>query len=141
MDWSLQEQMIALMRAFGLHKPEQTPCGQPVPVAEAHALMALSSSEPLSQNDLAKYLCLEKSTVSRLVSQLQKRRWIMRQRSGQDRRMMELRLTESGRSVVADLAEARRLKFQKIASKIPLEQRADVIEALSILVEAMRQND
>lgn len=141
MDLALQEQMIALMRAFGLHKPDETPCGQPVPVAEAHALMALTSSEPLSQNELAKYLCLEKSTVSRLVSQLQKRGWIMRERSGQDRRMMELRLTESGRGVAAELAEARRVKFQRITSKIPLEQRADVIEALSILVEAMRKND
>ena len=30
----LQERMIALIRAFGLHKPDQTPCGRPVSVAE-----------------------------------------------------------------------------------------------------------
>lgn len=43
MNLTFQEQMIGLMRAFGLHKPDQTPCGQPVAVAEAHALMVLTS--------------------------------------------------------------------------------------------------
>ena len=33
--------MIGLVRAFGLHKPDETPCGQPVAVAGAHALMEL----------------------------------------------------------------------------------------------------
>jgi hypothetical protein len=40
---SLQEQLIALIRVFGLHRPDQTPCGKPVAVAEAHALMEWSS--------------------------------------------------------------------------------------------------
>jgi len=38
----LQERMIGLIRAFGLHRPDETPCGQPVAVAEAHALLELS---------------------------------------------------------------------------------------------------
>jgi hypothetical protein len=37
-DLELQERMIGLVRAFGLHKPDETPCGQPVAVAGAHAL-------------------------------------------------------------------------------------------------------
>ena len=49
----LQERMIALIRAFGLHKPDETPCGRPVSVAEAHALMELSRGEPLVQKELA----------------------------------------------------------------------------------------
>ena len=30
-----------MVRALGLHKPDETPCGQPVAVAGAHALMEL----------------------------------------------------------------------------------------------------
>jgi hypothetical protein len=33
--------MICLVRAFGLHKPDETPCGQPVAEAGAHALTEL----------------------------------------------------------------------------------------------------
>ena len=29
-DLELQERMVALVRAFGLHKPDETPCGKPV---------------------------------------------------------------------------------------------------------------
>ena len=137
---SLQEQLVALIRAFGLHRPDQTPCGQPVAVAEAHALMELAQGAPLSQNDLVARLHLEKSTVSRLVGILETRGWIVRARSAQDGRACELRLTDTGRQIAADLAEARRTKFARVFDAIPEEARAAVLESLHILVEAMRAN-
>ena len=136
----LQEQLIALIRAFGLHRPDQTPCGEPVAVAEAHALMEIAQAAPLSQNDLAARLQLEKSTVSRLVGILESRGWIVRARSAQDGRARELRLTESGRQMAANLAEARRVKFARVFDAIPETERAAVLESLQILVEAMREN-
>src|SRR5438046_1527168 len=93
---ALQDQFIALIRAFGLHRPEQTPCGEPVAVAEAHALLELSLAEPLSQNDLAGRLRLEKSTISRQVTLLERRAWITRTRAPHDGRVIELRLTDAG---------------------------------------------
>ncbi len=136
----LQEQLIALIRAFGLHQPDQTPCGKPVAVAEAHALMELAQGAPLSQNDLVARLQLEKSTVSRLVGILETRGWIVRARSAQDARARELRLTESGRQIAADLAEARRTKFARVFDAIPEQERAAVLASLQILVEAIREN-
>ena len=136
----LQEQLIALIRAFGLHQPDQTPCGKPVAVAEAHALMELAQGAPLSQNDLVARLQLEKSTVSRLVGILETRGWIVRARSAQDGRARELRLTESGRQIAADLAEARRTKFARVFDAIPEQERAAVLASLQILVEAIREN-
>ena len=136
----LQEQLIALIRAFGLHRPDQTPCGKPVAVAEAHALMELAQMAPLSQNDLATRLQLEKSTVSRLVGILESRGWIARARSAQDGRARELRLTDTGEQMAADLAEARRAKFARVFDAIPEAERATVLGSLQILVEAMRAN-
>ncbi len=138
----LQERMIALIRAFGLHKPEQTPCGKPISVAEAHALLELSreSEIPLTQKDLASRLRLEKSTVSRLVSLLEGRGWLQRIRSREDGRAMELWLTEGGRRAAADVAEARREKFARVLEAIPEGERASVMEALGILEEAMRES-
>ena len=136
----LQEQLIALIRAFGLHRPDQTPCGEPVAVAEAHALMELAQGVPLSQNDLAARLHLEKSTVSRLVGILESRGWIARSRSAQDGRARELRLTDTGQQMAAELAEARRAKFARVFDAIPETDRAAVLESLQMLVEAMRAN-
>ncbi len=135
----LQERMVSLVRAFGLHRPDETPCGQPVSVAEAHALMELSREEPLLQKDLASRLRLEKSTVSRLVRVLEGRGWVGRTRSPHDGRAVELRLTEAGRRTAAGLAEARREKFARVLEAIPEEERAPVLRALGVLEEAMNE--
>lgn len=95
---ALQDQMIALIRAFGLHRPDTTPCGQPVTIAEAHALLELQRDEPLSQQELGQRLHLEKSTVSRLVRLLEGREWIIRTRSEMDARVVKLRLSTEGQA-------------------------------------------
>ena len=137
----LQERMIALIRAFGLHKADQTPCGRPVSVAEAHALMELSRAETLVQKELASRLRLEKSTVSRLVGMLEDRGWVERSRSPQDGRALELRLTGAGKRTAENIAEARRAKFARVLEAIPEEERGSVLEAVRILEEAIRESE
>lgn len=132
---------MSLIRAFGLHRPGQTPCGQAVSVAEAHALMALSAQQGLSQNELATQLGLEKSTVSRLVKNMCDRGWLSQIRSDTDRRVVELGLTQAGKQAAAELAIARQRKFEQIFSNIPAGNQAAVMDALTILVEAMRKSD
>ena len=48
----IQQQLISFIRAFGLNQTERTPCGQPVSVSEAHALMELAKDAPFSQQVL-----------------------------------------------------------------------------------------
>jgi DNA-binding MarR family transcriptional regulator len=137
---AFQEQLVAFIRAFGLHRPEQTPCGEPVSVAEAHALMELIRGEMLTQNALAQRLGLEKSTVSRLVGILERRGWITRTRSPHDARALELQLTDAGQQAAAELAKARQAKFARLVAALPEAQRPIVIEALSMLVEALHES-
>ncbi|SRR6266498_2245754 len=139
-DQALQEQIVAFIRAFGLHRPEQTPCGEPVSVAEAHALLELTHGGLLTQNALAHRLQLEKSTVSRLVGILERKGWITRARSAHDGRAIELRLTDAGNGVAAQLAQARQAKFAQLLSALPESQRPMVIEALGMLVEALHES-
>jgi len=137
-DLELQERMVALIRAFGLHKPEETTCGKPVSVAEAHALMELAREDgPLVQKELAARLRLEKSTVSRLVGMLEERGWVGRCRSPKDGRALEVSLTEAGRKAAAEIAGARRAKFARVLEAIPEGERASVLEAMKTLEEAM----
>jgi DNA-binding MarR family transcriptional regulator len=132
--------MIALIRAFGLHKPDETPCGKPVSVAEAHALMELSREDgPLVQKELGARLRLEKSTVSRLVGLLEGRRWVKRSRSPEDGRAVEVRLTAAGSKAAADIAGARRSKFARVLEAIPEDERASVLRAMQTLEEAMNE--
>jgi DNA-binding MarR family transcriptional regulator len=133
---ALQEQMIALVRAAGLHQPDRTPCGQPVPVSEAHAVLELSHNDAMTQRELTRRLRLEKSAVSRLVRQLHNRGWVSYERVEADGRVNLLSLTDDGRRAAADLAAVRSARFARVLDAIPEAERASVLQGLVSLVEA-----
>lgn len=65
-----QEALMRFVRHFGLHQPDRTPCGPPLPVSEAHAMVKIAREGRIRQVELARRLRLAKSTVSRLVANL-----------------------------------------------------------------------
>ncbi|WP_109593293.1 MarR family winged helix-turn-helix transcriptional regulator [Actinoplanes xinjiangensis] len=131
-----QEALMRFVREFGLHQPDRTPCGQPLPVSEAHAMVEIARDGRLRQVDLARRLRLEKSTVSRLVTNLVNRGWIRRETAGDDGRGVLLLLTETGATAAARQADARRDRLTSVLDRIPDTQRGAVVAALHILAEA-----
>ncbi|MBW0273824.1 hypothetical protein ATM97_31420 [Nocardia sp. MH4] len=133
----LQSGVVAFVRAFGLHQPDTTPCGQTIPISQAHALTELAARQPINQSELGLILRLTKSTVSRMVGLMEGRGWIERVRGGAaDGRMVLLRLTDSGERVAADISAARRTRMETFLGRIPTAQRDAVLQALSTLTEA-----
>lgn len=131
--------MVGFVRAFGLHRPAETPCARPIPLGEAHALMDLAEHGPLSHGELAARLKLQKSTVSRLVRQLQKRSWVVRDVSSEDKRVRLVRLTRKGLAAAKRLAFARQDKFASLLAAIPRAERTLVLNALTILTRALER--
>jgi len=131
--------MVGLVRALGLHQPDRTPCAQPIAVAEAHALLEVSREPGLSQNSLAARLRLEKSSVSRIVTALEKRGWIARKRNPNDTRVVQLHLSDDGRKAAATVASSRQAKFEQILAAIPAGERRAVIASLGTLLEVIRE--
>jgi DNA-binding MarR family transcriptional regulator len=132
----LLESVVAFVRSFGLHKPDQTPCGQPVAVAEAHALMDLVDFGSMRQGELAARLQLEKSTVCRLVRQMEAHGWIQRNSDRHDGRTVLVRLTRKGRETATELARAPQEKCPRILAAIPEDKRSMAVHAISILERA-----
>jgi DNA-binding MarR family transcriptional regulator len=134
----LQHRMVEFVRAFGLHRPDETPCGAPVPVSEAHALSALAERGALVQSQLGSYLGLTKSTVSRLVDQLERRGWVARRTGDGDARQRLVSLTGEGEKVAADIARRRSERMARLLDHVPPSERAGLLAALDALVEAAR---
>jgi DNA-binding MarR family transcriptional regulator len=134
----LQRRIVAFVRAFGLHRPDETPCGAPVPVSEAHALAALAEHGPLPQRELGDQLGLTKSTISRLVDQLERRGWAQRHAGDDDARQRLVDLTPEGRKVADDIAARRAERMARVLEHIPENDRPAVLAALDALVEATR---
>ncbi|HEX6418923.1 MAG TPA: MarR family transcriptional regulator [Acidimicrobiales bacterium] len=133
---ALQRHLVGFIRAFGLHRPDETPCGTPVPVSEAHALAVLAEHGPLTQKALAGHLALRKSTVSRLVDQVVARGWAERTTSPDDGRCRLVGLTARGREAAAGLQRARAARFARLLDHIPPPERPAVLAALATLTEA-----
>lgn len=133
--------MVALTRAFGWHRPESTPCGQPVPISEAHALLELSRGIPMSQTELGAALNLRKSTVSRLVGNLSSRGWLERTRNEADGRAWDLGLTPAGMDAAATLARARQARMDGILRRIPVAERSKLMDSLTTLIGAINELD
>ena len=131
--------MLHLIRSLGLHKPDETPCGHPISVAEAHALLEVARESGISQNGLAGRLKLEKSTISRLVTMLEGRGWIRRARDQTDGRVVRLHLTQRGIKANSEIAASRRAKFERIFTAIPTGRRQSVVDSLLLLLEVTRE--
>ncbi len=135
----LQRQLVAFVRGFGLHQPDTTPCGAPVPVSEAHALAVLADEGALPQVELGRHLGLTKSTVSRLVDQLEDRGWARRRAGHDDARRRLVELTPEGRETARDIGQLRAQRMARLLDRIPPRDRTAVLAVLKTLAEAARE--
>jgi DNA-binding MarR family transcriptional regulator len=132
----LRERVQAFVRSFGLLNQERTPCGRPLPTSHAHALQVLGQEQPITQQVLAERLRLDKSTTSRLITQLGERGWVERGPNPANRREVRLSLTPAGQGALESILQASADRYRAMLGRIPPEKRAGVLEALDVLTAA-----
>jgi DNA-binding MarR family transcriptional regulator len=135
----LRDAFEAVVRALGLLRPDTTPCGQPMSITEAHAISELGRRGPITQNDLATALGLQKSTVSRLVDQLVARGSAIRRPNPSDQRSVLVSLTPVGADQARRLADARCALFTTLIERLEAPERRTVVEGLTRLAEVARE--
>jgi DNA-binding MarR family transcriptional regulator len=139
----LRQKIQDFVRAFGLLR-SQTPCGKPVSVSAAHAVMLLRSEKhghALSQSALQKTLFLDKSNITRLSASLENDGFISQRQSKEDRRVRELILTKKGERLADSLLVASQERFSEILNQIPKSRRAQVFSALELLTNAIQKSN
>jgi DNA-binding MarR family transcriptional regulator len=124
---SFDQLLLDVFREMGAHRPEQVLPGWSLSLSEIYALDILAERAPLSQQELGAALSLEKSSVSRLVQQLEQEGWVRRERDTRDGRLRLLRLTEAG----AETAD--RLQQQMSAAHATLFERLTPPEQVALL--------
>lgn len=134
----LRDVFPAVVRGLGMLRPDTTPCGQPMSTTEAHAVDELRHRGALAQKDLANALGLQKSTVSRLVDQLEAHDLVARASNPSDSRSVHVVLTPNGERRAERLASARQAFFEELLEPLDVEERHTVIQGLSILQEVAR---
>lgn len=138
---ALRKQIQTFVRQFGLLEQEHTPCHVPLTPSQAHTLQVLGQAETLMQYQLAAQLCLEKSTVSRLVQSLVERGWVERTSNPDNRREVLLTLTDAGRSSFEEVQAHAVTKYSTIWSRIPEDRRAQVLDVLATLNTILQEEE
>jgi DNA-binding MarR family transcriptional regulator len=76
---------------------------------------------------------LEKSKVSRAVTRLQTRGWVAKQTNEEDRRLVELKLTEKGQKMIDEMAELATAFEQALMGQLPDQGKTFRAELLAVL--------
>ena len=133
------------IRSIGLLAGDQTPCGQPLAVSHAHALMVLLEAERegtrLTQRELGDALGIDKSNVTRLCRRMQSTGHLVQNRSAEDGRARLLSLTTVGRRVAKNVERSSHDRFQRLMSALPRKSRASVLASLARLNQAILSGD
>ncbi|HEX6676596.1 MAG TPA: MarR family transcriptional regulator [Actinomycetes bacterium] len=124
------------MRALGLHRPDPALPEAPVSVSEGLALAELAHQAPLSQQELADRLQLEKSSVSRLIANLEVRGLVSRQRDPANRRWFQVTLTDRGRATATQLIARFHQRHQRLFAALRPSERQALATGLTALVRA-----
>jgi DNA-binding MarR family transcriptional regulator len=125
------------IRSSGLLAGDQTPCGHPVAVSHAHALMVLLETarkgKCMAQRELGQALGIDKSNVARLCRRMESAGHLVQSRSADDGRARLLSLTARGTRVAKTVERSSRDRFQWLMSAIPRSSRAGVLSSLACL--------
>lgn len=139
-DW-LGALITRMVRTAGFLQPDHPILpGEPVSLSEMFALGEIANRSPLTQQDLAALLGLEKSTVSRLVAGLERRGLVSRGRNPENRRFYQLMLTEHGREVVRHLTEGMRAYHARILAAMTQAERDALAVGLGALLRVVEQD-
>jgi DNA-binding MarR family transcriptional regulator len=137
----LRRLVQTFIREFGLLEQNQTPCGKPLPVSHAHALMVLLGWDPergaMAQKDLARELGIDKSNVARLCQRMEDAGHVEQVRSPNDGRARFLRLTKRGVEVAREVDASSRERFSSLLRAMPRDQHRTVESGLKLLSAAV----
>jgi DNA-binding MarR family transcriptional regulator len=112
-------------------------CG--VTVAQCHCLFAIEDLDQTTIGALAKFLRLDKSTLSRTVDSLVRLGYVSRESDHIDRRIYRISLTQLGYQQVEKMHTVNDAYFSQVFEQIPESDRENVARNLGIFVDAINK--
>jgi len=137
--------VMQFIRTMGLLQVRETPCGQPLSVAQAHTLLFLRgrTADPMgpSQQAIAEHLKVDKSTVTRLLRRMSEQGLVQLVNCPIDKRAKRVSLTEQGLRMGNQVREASLAMFAQVVSTLPSDDDCShITTALHQLNRAIAQS-
>ena len=86
-------------------------------------IMALFEEEGASAGELSRRLTIDNATLSGVLDRLAEGGWIIKETTGDDRRALQIYLTQKGKDIVRTLLEVRDQVNEDVLGKLKLEEQ------------------
>ena len=127
-----------LVRVFQLFERDQIKI-HGFTTTQCYTILELYKSGSLTMNELSEKMNLNSSTMTRILDNLVRDKYISRDKDESDRRIVLVSLTDSGRRAAQSLDIAVKEYYKKIIQNIPEGQVDDVLKSVNILQEAFEK--
>ncbi len=131
----LRNAVREFVRAFGLLSTNNTPCGVPMHVSEAHALMELKAP---TLADLRNTLQIDKSNISRLCKRLQSKGLVHCHPCDVDGRAKRIVLTDEGFQLATLVDDASLRRFSELVAALPDSASISIVKSVESLTRAIQ---
>ncbi|MTI94597.1 MAG: MarR family transcriptional regulator [Firmicutes bacterium] len=108
-------------------------------MSQCYTLFNVQQHAALTMNQLSEKMNLDTSTMTRIVSTLVRDGYLVRERSPEDRRVIHVRLTETGKEAVGELSQAVREYYSLIIQAIPQGEVESVLKSVNTLLMAFEK--
>lgn len=126
-----------VVRLFIQAQRTMTSCCSDASSKECEALLTIGGAEPITVQEFARRMNLEKTWASRLLTRLEKKKFIRRVPHPEDGRSWLLELTSVGKSERETLQTSLKEHAVNLLRCVPASQRAGVEQALGHLRDAL----
>lgn len=132
-----REKIRILERKLGLLKKNNGSINKnTLTLPQCHSLIEIGRAEKISLKNLSKILSIDISTTSRTVESLVKKEYVIRTTSSEDRRSVDIYLSESGKLLFNEIESEMDNYFSEIFSRIPQNEKGNVLIALDTILKA-----
>ncbi len=137
----LRDAVRCLVVAHGALEETRRPCGTPLSIPHAYALLELlHHGAPMTVSELAAKLAIDRTNVSRLCVRMEEAGDLERAAHPDDGRARALRLTAKGRRVAQGVDDQSAQHFGRLAKRLG-DDVGEVVAALNRLSDAMASSE
>lgn len=107
--------------------------------SQCYILLEVLKCGSLTMNEVSSKMKLEISTITRIMDNLVRDKLLLRQKSTQDKRIVEAVLTEQGKQAALNLKESIMKNYQEVISHLPRGHVREVMSSVELLLIALEK--
>ena len=109
--------------------------------SQCYTILELYKSGGLTMNELSEKMNLNSSTMTRILDNLVRDKYISRDKDKFDRRIVIVSLTYTGQEIAKELDITVKAYYKKVIANIPKGQVEDVLKSVNILQKAFEKSN